>query len=42
MEWKTVTSTTRIPDDMKILQVALTLKYVSGEFDFDDIEVEFR
>ena len=27
---------------MKVLQVALTLKNVSGEFDFDDIEVEFR
>jgi hypothetical protein len=42
MQWKTVSSVTKIPDDMKVLQVALVLKYVTGEFDFDDIEVEFR
>jgi hypothetical protein len=41
-KWKDVTLTQRIPDNMKVLQVALTLKNVSGEFDFDDIEVEFR
>jgi hypothetical protein len=41
-EWKNVTFTQKIPDDMKILRVGLNLKYVSGEFDFDDIEVEFR
>jgi hypothetical protein len=42
MQWKTVTSVTKIPEDMKVLQVALVFKYVTGEFDFDDIEVEFR
>jgi hypothetical protein len=42
MAWKIVTMTQKIPEDMKVLQVALVLKYVSGEFDFDDIEVEFR
>lgn len=40
--WKTVTQTNRIPEGMKTLRVALVLKYVSGEFDYDDIEVEFR
>jgi hypothetical protein len=41
-EWKNVSSTTKIPDDMKVLEVSLVLKNVSGEFDFDNIEVEFR
>ncbi len=41
-DWKTLSTTQKIPDDMKTLQVVLVLKYVSGEFDFDDIEVEFR
>jgi hypothetical protein len=41
-QWKNVTMTQKIPDDMKALRVGLVLKYVSGDFDFDDIEVEFR
>jgi hypothetical protein len=41
-EWKNVSSTTKIPDGMKGLQVSLVLKNVSGEFDFDNIAVEFR
>jgi hypothetical protein len=41
-KWKTVTSTTKIPPGMKSLRVSLVLKNVSGEFDYDDIEVEFR
>ena len=41
-EWKNLTMTQRIPEGMKALRVGLNLKSVSGEFDFDDIEVEFR
>jgi hypothetical protein len=41
-EWQNLSTTVKIPDDMKLLRVALFLKNVSGEFDFDDIEVEFR
>jgi hypothetical protein len=41
-DWKNLTMTQRIPDGMKALRVGLNLKSVSGEFDFDDIEVEFR
>lgn len=41
-EWKSVSTTVKIPDDMKILRVTLFIKYASGEFDFDDVEVEFR
>jgi hypothetical protein len=40
--WKKVSSTTKIPDDMKVLQVSLVLKMVAGDIDYDDIEVEFR
>jgi hypothetical protein len=41
-QWKNVTMTERIPEGMKTLQVTLAMKWVSGEFDFDNIEVEFR
>lgn len=41
-KWKRLSVNQAIPSGMKVLQVVLVLKYVSGEFDFDDIEVEFR
>lgn len=41
-KWKTVTSTSKVPEGMKTLRVGLVLKYVSGEFDYDDVDVEFR
>lgn len=41
-KWKAGTVTSAVPDDMKILRVSLVLRMVTGEFDFDDIVVEFR
>jgi hypothetical protein len=41
-EWKTFSQTQRIVEDMKGLQVHLSLKQAAGDFDFDDIVVEFR
>lgn len=40
--WKTFSMTQKIPDDMKALRVTLEMKFSTGEFDFDDITVEFR
>jgi hypothetical protein len=42
VEWKTVKAAGKIPDGMKGIRVLLELNNVAGEFDFDDIEVEFR
>jgi hypothetical protein len=41
-EWKTVKAFQKIPDKQKVIRVLLEVKQVTGEFDFDDIEVEFR
>lgn len=41
-EWKTFSQTQRIVEDMKSLQVHLSLKQAAGDFDFDDVVVEFR
>lgn len=41
-EWKSLTGTEKIPDRSKVLRVFLILKYVAGEFDYDDVAVEFR
>lgn len=41
-DWKTLSTTQKVPDNMKTLQLQLVLKYVAGEFDYDDIEVEFE
>jgi hypothetical protein len=41
-KWTKLTVTQPVPNNMKALQVVLVLKYVVGEFDYDDIEVEFR
>ena len=41
-DWRQVNTTTAIPKDMEAVRVVLMLKFATGEFDFDDIEVEFR
>jgi hypothetical protein len=40
--WKTLTLTQRIPEGMKALRVTIEYKFVTGDYDVDDIEVEFR
>lgn len=41
-DWKTLTQTQKIPEGMKVLRVFVEYKAVTGEYDVDDIGVEFR
>jgi hypothetical protein len=41
-QWKTYSQTQKIPEGVKTFLVILEMKFAAGEFDFDDIVVEFR
>ncbi|OAI57447.1 hypothetical protein AYO49_01950 [Verrucomicrobiaceae bacterium SCGC AG-212-N21] len=41
-QWKTYNQTQKIPEGVKTFLVILEMKFAAGEFDFDDIAVEFR